>query len=139
MNIMDMMMSMIGQIGGGKETKCDGEFCYGIVFHNSQESGQNYWATRSSICMLARTAHSFACSTLLASLARSAALICSIACSLSHSQSNQAVHPLARERNSYIVQTVAQNWSVGNIEPIQSIRRMRILSPTTPTTPNTYL
>ena len=39
-------------------------------------------ATRSSICSFARTAHSFTCSTLLASLARTAALICLLACLL---------------------------------------------------------
>ena len=39
-------------------------------------------ATRSSICSFARTAHSFTCSTLLASLARTAALICLLAGSL---------------------------------------------------------
>ena len=40
--------------------------------------GQNnrlkYWATRSFVCLFARTAHSFACSALRALLARSAAL-----------------------------------------------------------------
>ena len=44
-----------------------------------------YWAIRSSVCSITRTAHSFACSALLASLARSAALIRSLARSLSHS------------------------------------------------------
>ena len=38
-----------------------------------------YWAIRSSVRSFARTAHSFACSALLASLARSAALIRSLA------------------------------------------------------------
>ena len=41
-----------------------------------------YWATRSSVRSFTRTAHSFTCSALLASLARSAALIHSLACSL---------------------------------------------------------
>ena len=40
----------------------------------NQELRREYWATRLSICLFARTAHSFACSELLASLARSAAL-----------------------------------------------------------------
>ena len=41
---------------------------------NKQEKRHKYWATRSSIPSFARTAHSFACSGLLASLAPSAAL-----------------------------------------------------------------
>ena len=40
----------------------------------SQNSRRMYWATRSSIRSFACTAHSFACYTLLALLARSAAL-----------------------------------------------------------------
>ena len=36
---------------------------------NNQEYRLNYWATCSSVCFFARTAHSFACSTLCASLA----------------------------------------------------------------------
>ena len=41
---------------------------------NNQEYRLQYWATQSSVRSFARTAHSFACSALLASLARSAAL-----------------------------------------------------------------
>ena len=44
------------------------------VGRNSQEYRLKYRATRRSVCSFARTAHSFACSTQLASLARSAAL-----------------------------------------------------------------
>ena len=40
------------------------------VVQNSQDSGRKYWV----ICSSARTAHSFACSALLASLARFVAL-----------------------------------------------------------------
>ena len=39
-------------------------------------SGRKYWATRSSICLFARTAHSFDHSALFALLMRSAALRC---------------------------------------------------------------
>jgi len=49
---------------------------------NSQEYRLQYWATRSSVRSFARTAHSFACSGLLASLAPSAALTRSLARSL---------------------------------------------------------
>ena len=45
------------------------------MVQNSQEYRLKYWATRSSVHSFARTAHSFACSGLLASLAPSAALI----------------------------------------------------------------
>ena len=45
----------------------------------SQEYRLKYWATRSSVRSFARTAHSVACSGLLASLAPSAALTCSLA------------------------------------------------------------
>ena len=41
---------------------------------NKQESRRKHWATCSPICSFAFTAHSFACSALPASLARSAAL-----------------------------------------------------------------
>ena len=49
---------------------------------NKQESRRKYWATRSSVRLFARTAHSFACSGLLASLAPSAELTRSLARSL---------------------------------------------------------
>ena len=49
---------------------------------NSQEYRLKYWATRSSDRSFARTAHLFACSELLASLAPSAALTYSLARSL---------------------------------------------------------
>ena len=44
------------------------------MVQNSQEFSLKYWATRSSVRSFALTAHSFACSGLLASLAPSAAL-----------------------------------------------------------------
>ena len=63
------------------------------VGQNSQELGRKHWATCSSVRSFARSAHSFACtvhsfacSTLLASLARSAALIRSLARFLTHSR-----------------------------------------------------
>ena len=49
-----------------------------VVVQNSHESRRKYWATRSSVRSFARTAHSFACFALLASLARSAVLIISL-------------------------------------------------------------
>ena len=48
----------------------------------NQKPRCKYWATRSSVCLLARTAHSFVYSTLLALLAHSAALTRSLARSL---------------------------------------------------------
>ena len=58
--------------------------CCTVVW-NKQELGRKYWATRSSVRWFARPArpaHSFACSALLALLARSAALTCLLARSL---------------------------------------------------------
>ena len=55
-----------------------------VVWIN-QEYRRKYWATRSSVHSFTRTAHLFACSGLLALLAPSAALICSLARSLSYS------------------------------------------------------
>ena len=49
------------------------------MVENSQEYRLKYWATRSSICSFARTAHLFARSRLLALLAPSAALTHSLA------------------------------------------------------------
>merc|ERR1719414_494713 len=89
------------------------------VGQNNQKSRLQYWATRSYIRSFARTAHSFTCSGLLASLAPSAALTRSLARSLlrlwdsellmsqndlvlSHSASvgQQASRPQARRRSS---------------------------------------
>ena len=58
---------------------------------NSQEYRLGYWATHLSVCSFARTAHSFASSALLASLACSAALIHSLAHSLIRFQAFQIV------------------------------------------------
>ena len=55
---------------------------HSIMVDNSQEYRLKYWATRSSVRSFARTAHSIACSGLLASLASSAALTPSLARSL---------------------------------------------------------
>ena len=44
------------------------------MVQNNRESRLQYWAICSSVCTFANTAHSFACSTLLASQARSAVL-----------------------------------------------------------------
>ena len=52
------------------------------VGQNIQELGRKNWVTRSSVRSFARTAHSFPCSGLLASLAPSAALTRSLARSL---------------------------------------------------------
>ena len=61
------------------------------VGQNSQGSGRKYWTTRSSVHLFARTARSFACTALLASLACSAALIRLIARSLTHSRAREKV------------------------------------------------
>ena len=52
------------------------------MVENSQEYSLKYWATRSSVRSFARPALLFACSSLLASLACSAALTRSLARSL---------------------------------------------------------
>ena len=57
------------------------------MVENNQKSRSKYWATRSSVCLFAHTAHSFACSELLASLARFAALTRLLARSLTHARS----------------------------------------------------
>ena len=59
---------------------------------NSQELGHNYWVSRSSVRLFARTAHSFACSKLLALLTCSAALICSLFRLLTHSRARGKVN-----------------------------------------------
>ena len=65
------------------------------VVQNSQKSRYKYWATRSSVRFFARTAHSFACSILLALLARFArALRCALLRSLNRSLAHFA-HSLA--------------------------------------------
>ena len=50
------------------------------MVQNNQEPRLKYWVTGSSVCSFARTAHSFACSALLALLARSAYFAHSLAC-----------------------------------------------------------
>ena len=44
------------------------------VGQNNQKYRLKYWVPRSSVCSIARNAHSFACSALLALLARSTAI-----------------------------------------------------------------
>ena len=61
-------------------------FPHSTVGQNSKELGCKYWATHSSLCSFAWTAHSFTCSALLALLVHSAALIRSLACSFTHSR-----------------------------------------------------
>ena len=56
---------------------------------SSHELRCKYWATRSSVCSFARIPQEFACSVLLASLVRSAALIPLFACSLLSSWNNE--------------------------------------------------
>ena len=56
------------------------------VVQNSHESRRKCWPTRSFIGSFARTAHSIACSALFASRTGSAALICSLARSLTQSR-----------------------------------------------------
>ena len=56
--------------------------CKCTMVENSREYRLKYWVIRSSVRSFARTAYSFACSGLLASLAPSAALTRSLACSL---------------------------------------------------------
>ena len=51
---------------------------HGTMVQNSQESRCKQWATRSSVSLFARTAHSFTHSAQLASLTHSAALIGSL-------------------------------------------------------------
>ena len=53
-----------------------------MVQNNQKSRRKYYWVTRLSVCLFARTAHSFACSTLLDSLTRSTALMCLLASSL---------------------------------------------------------
>ena len=48
------------------------------MINNNQESRRTLWATRLSVRLFAHTAYSFAYSTLLVSLARSAALCCAL-------------------------------------------------------------
>ena len=59
-----------------------GQFGWVTMVDNSQEYRLYYWATHSSVCLFARTAHSFASSGLLALLAPSAALTRSLVPSL---------------------------------------------------------
>ena len=60
-------------------------FRLGTMVQSNQESRHKYWATRSSVCLFACTAHSPTCCALLASLTRSATLSHSFAHSLTHS------------------------------------------------------
>ena len=81
------------------------------VAQKSHESRHKYWVTHLSVRQLACTAHSFPCSTLLASLACSTALICSLARSLTDSQAHKKV-------NDYM----SQNWAVLNHSAASPLR-----------------
>ena len=66
-------------------------FSGATVIHNLLKSGCYQWATLLSAHSFARTGHSFACSALLASLTRSAALTRSLARSLTRSRARGTV------------------------------------------------
>ena len=53
--------------------------------YGPEQPSTKYWATRSSVCLLARTPNSIACSALLDSLACSAAPVGLVAPALTHS------------------------------------------------------
>ena len=59
--------------------------------HYGPESRRNHWATCSFVCLFAPIAHLFACSALLALLARSTELIHSFSRSLTHSRAHGIV------------------------------------------------
>ena len=97
----------VGWKGKGKHESTVGQV--------NQKPRRKYWATRSSIHSFARTAHSFACFRLLASLAHSAALtrllarsLCSLPRSweseLYMSQNDLVLSHSAMVRNSLISQ-----------------------------------
>ena len=87
----DKVGEKIGQVVGEEvEHKVGNSSSEGTVGQINQKPRRKYWATRSSVRSFARTAHLFACSGLLASLAPSAALtrsrppLHSLVCSLIH-------------------------------------------------------
>ena len=67
------------------------------MVQNNQELRRKYWATCLSVCSFARTAHSFACSRLLSSLATSAALTHSLARSL------RSLHYFTLSKNNLVL------------------------------------
>ena len=71
-----------------KESSALGSCRHCTVVQNSHESRRQYWATCFSVCSFTSTAQTFACSALFASLARSAALIRSLARLLAHSRAH---------------------------------------------------
>ena len=96
----------VGWKGKGKHESTVGQV--------NQKPRRKYWATRSSIHSFARTAHSFACFRLLASLAPSAALI----------RSHHSLHSLPRSWDNkfldgYFVcffpfSTIVRLWKCGD-------------------------
>ena len=64
------------------------------MVQNNQKSRLKYSATRSSIRLFACTIHSFTCSTLLASLMRSAVLTYWLTCSPAHSHTRGIVNDM---------------------------------------------
>ena len=82
------------------------------MVQNNQASRCKYWVTRSSVCSFARTAHLFACSGLLASLAPSAALTRLLARSL-HSLPRSWESEFSMSQNDLVLSYSA--WIVGNI------------------------
>ena len=76
------------------------------MVQNNQELRCKYWATRSSICPLARIGHSFACSALIASLMHSAALIHLLARSLILSRSREKVYDLISQNQTVLNRSI---------------------------------
>ena len=71
------------------------------VGKKKQELGCKYWATRSSVRSFARTAHSFACSALLALFARSAHLLAHLLHTVHFARALCCAHSFARSLTHY--------------------------------------
>ena len=136
-NLFQIMISSI--YGIGKQTSnCCQNFYFGelwiflswrcTVEQNSQETGRKYWATRSFVRLLAHTTLLFACSALLASLARFAALIHSRARSLTDFRARGKVNDLMFQNDLVLPHSAVTYFvSANELLPLL-LRALRALS-----------
>ena len=83
------------------------------MVENRKEHRCKYWAAHSSVRSFARTAHSFACSGLLASLAPSAALTRSLASSLRSLPRSQESEFLMSQNDLVLSHSASSSSSLG--------------------------
>ena len=87
------------------------------MVQKSHEQRRKYWATRLSVCSFAGSAHSIAGYALLATLARSAALIRLLAFSITHSRARGKVYDWMSGYDLVLSYSTLASWIISISAP----------------------